>query len=82
MAVYTKLTSKEIHSIMSMYFSNFTFTYSEISNGLQNTNYRIDLVKTPLSHESYILTLYENTQTEYINELLALCPPYFKPINI
>jgi homoserine kinase type II len=72
MAVYTKLTTQEIHSIMSMYFSNFTFTYSEISNGLQNTNYRIDLIKTPLSHESYILTLYENTQTVYINELLSL----------
>ena len=54
MAVFTKLGMKEIEDFISSYNIGRLESYSEIVEGIENTNYKIICDKTP-----YILTIFE-----------------------
>ena len=54
MAVYTKLSSKELKEFFSKYSLGKLLNYKEIKEGIENTNYFIQTEKG-----KFILTLYE-----------------------
>ena len=53
MAVYTKLSEKELKDFFSKYNLGKFLNYSEIKEGIENTNYLIQTEKG-----KFILTLY------------------------
>ena len=54
MAVYTKLSEKELRELFSKYNLGKLLNYKEIKEGIENTNYFIQTEKG-----KFILTLYE-----------------------
>ena len=83
MAVFTKLNRDEINNFISGYDLGNVDTYSEIVEGIENTNYKIICNQKP-----YILTIFEKRVNEddlpffmdlkiYLNQNNFLCP---KPI--
>jgi homoserine kinase type II len=59
MAVYTKLSKKELHNFFSKYDLGKLLSYKEIKEGIENTNYFIQMEKG-----KFILTLYEKRVDE------------------
>ena len=59
MAVYTKLTKDNLKEFFSKYSLGDLINYKEIKEGIENTNYFIELEKG-----KFILTLYEKRVEE------------------
>ena len=71
MAVYTKLSRKEIEEIISFYSFNKLDSFTPIEEGIENTNYII-----VVEGKKYILTIFEKRVKEqdlpFFCELISL----------
>ena len=59
MAIYTKLTQKNIESLLSNYSLGNLNSFKEIQEGIENTNYFL-----LVNQKKYILTIYEKRVKE------------------
>ena len=69
MAVYTKLSEKELKEFFSKYNLGELLNYKEIKEGIENTNYFIQTEKG-----KFILTLYEKILSILFRIILYIRP--------
>ncbi|MGB0359956.1 MAG: homoserine kinase [Endozoicomonas sp.] len=87
MSVYTHLNQEEIEQILSAYDLGCLISFKGIENGVENTNYFIDIDKSG-TIKRYVLTLFEYLPTQalpffinYTGELKANGLPVPSPIQ-
>ena len=75
MAVYTKINDLELRHFLSQYNIGELVTFSEIAEGVENSNFLVQTTKGP-----FILTLYEKRvdpgDLPFFLELLTHCLLY------
>lgn len=74
MAVYTQLSERQVEKILLNYSLGELSALSEISSGIENTNYFLDVASGEGFQTRYVLTVFENLSKEelpFFNDLTS-----------
>ena len=75
MAVYTSVSQDELNDFLSQYSLGTLITYSEIGDGIENSNYFVTLndpTGLTTQHQKWVLTLFENLTEQQLPFFLNL----------